>query len=103
MLKSKAGVLEVDALDCFGNKIRGSGMVQERKADYSKLWKLLIDRKIKKTDLKREAQISPGTYAKLNRDEFVSMEVLARICAVLDCDIGDIVEMIPVETVQTRK
>ena len=72
-------------------------MVQERKADYSKLWKLLIDRKIKKPDLKREAQISPGTYAKLNRDEFVSMEVLARICAVLDCDIGDIVEMIPVE------
>ena len=68
--------------------------LQERKADYSKLWKLLIDRKIKKPDLKREAQLSPGTYAKLNRDEFVSMEVLARICAVLDCDIGDIVEFV---------
>ena len=97
MLKSYIDVLKVDILNRFEDKIRSSGMVQERKADYSKLWKLLIDRKIKKPDLKREAQISPGTYAKLNRDEFVSMEVLARICAVLDCDIGDIVEMVPVE------
>ena len=61
---------------------------------YAKLWKLLIDRKIKKTQLKEAAKISPGTYAKLNKDEFVSMEVLARICGVLHCDIGDICEIV---------
>lgn len=67
-------------------------MTRKKKASYSKLWKLLIDRKMKKNELKREAAISPGTYAKLNRDQFVSMDVLARICSVLDCDIGDIME-----------
>ncbi len=64
---------------------------------YAKLWKLLIDRKIKKTQLKESARISPGTYAKLNKDEFVSMEVLARICMVLHCDIGDICEFVAPE------
>ena len=57
---------------------------------YAKLWKLLIDRKIKKSQLKEDARISPGTYAKLNKDELVSMEVLIRICSVLHCDIGDV-------------
>ena len=49
---------------------------------YAKLWKLLIDRRIKKTDLKAAAEISPGTYAKLNRDQYVSMDVIGRICGV---------------------
>ena len=62
---------------------------------YNKLWKLLIDRKIKKTELKADAKISPGTYAKLNRDQFVSMDVIARICGVLDCKVEDVLEMIP--------
>lgn len=62
---------------------------------YSRLWKLLIDRKMKKTELKAAAKISPGTYAKLNRDQFVSMDVIARICAVLHCKIEDVLEMIP--------
>lgn len=64
---------------------------------YAKLWKLLIDQHIKKVDLKAAAEISPGTYAKLNRDQYVSMEVIGRICGVLSCDVGDIMEMLPVQ------
>lgn len=62
---------------------------------YAKLWKVLIDRRIKKSDLKIAAKISPGTYAKLNRDQYVSMEVIGRICGILSCDVGDIMEMLP--------
>lgn len=58
--------------------------------NYSKLWKLLIDKKIKKTEIKLACNIAPGTYAKLNKDGFVSLEVLSRICKYLHCDIGDI-------------
>ena len=58
-------------------------------------WKLLIDRRIKKADLKAAAEISPGTYAKLNRNQYVSMDVIGRICGVLSCDVGDIMEMLP--------
>lgn len=61
---------------------------------YSKLWKLLIDRRIRKPELKASAHISPGTYAKLNNDQFVSMEVMARICDELQCDIGDVMEFV---------
>ena len=62
---------------------------------YANLWKLLIDRKIKKAELKTKAKISPGTYAKLNRDQFVSMDVIARICHVLDCRVEDVLEINP--------
>lgn len=73
------------------------GVLMEEKmtVTYAKLWKLLIDRKIKKPELKKMARISPGTYAKLNNNQFVSMDVIARICGVLKCDVGDILEMIP--------
>lgn len=70
---------------------------QKKNVSYSKLWKLLIDRGIKKPELKESAKISPGTYAKLNRNRFVSMDVIARICEVLECDVGDILEMLPEE------
>ncbi len=62
---------------------------------YNKLWKMLIDRKMKKKDLIAATGISRGTMAKLARDENVNTEVLARICKALNCDICDIVEMIP--------
>ena len=62
---------------------------------YANLWKLLIDRRIKKTELKAKAKISPGTYAKLNRDQFVSMDVIARICHVLNCRVEDVLEINP--------
>lgn len=59
---------------------------------YTKLWKLLLDKKLKKTDLKDIAGISSSTLAKLGKDEYVSMEILGKICLALDCNIGDIVE-----------
>ena len=59
---------------------------------YNKLWKLLIDKKLKKTELKRIAGISSGSLAKLGKDENVSLEVLQKICIALQCDIGDIME-----------
>ena len=59
--------------------------------DYKKLWKLLIDKNMKKTDLITVAGISSNVLAKLNKGEFVSMESLQKICSALSCDIGDIV------------
>lgn len=62
---------------------------------YNKLWKLLIDKKISKAELRKAIGISPNTMTKLNRDEEVTLTVLCRICEVLHSDIGDIVEYIP--------
>ena len=62
-------------------------------ADYRKLWKLLIDKNMKKTDLIPIAGVSSNIVAKLNKGEYVSMESLAKICKALNCDIGDICVM----------
>ena len=62
---------------------------------YNKLWKLLIDKNMKKTDLLDAVKMSPNTLSKLGKNENVSMEVLARICDYFKCDIGDIMEMVP--------
>ena len=61
---------------------------------YNRLWKLLIDKKMSKPDLRKAAKIAPNTMTKLGLDETVSLTVLSRICNVLDCDFGDIVEHI---------
>lgn len=60
--------------------------------DYSKLWKLLIDKRLKRTDIIQMAGISSNILAKLGKDEFVSLESLEKICKALGCNIGDIVE-----------
>lgn len=60
---------------------------------YKKLWKLLIDRDMRKCDLIDKANISGNIIAKLGRDEYVSMEALDKICCCLDCDFGDIVSI----------
>ena len=65
------------------------------KACYKKLWKLLIDKNLKRTDLKKLAGISSGSLAKLGKDENVSMDILQKICAALECNIGDIMELVP--------
>ena len=62
---------------------------------YSKLFKLLIDKKMKKKDLISAAGISSSTMAKLGKDEYVNVEVLVKICNALDANIGDIMEVIP--------
>ena len=66
------------------------------KISYLKLWKLLLDKRLKKTDLLKLADISTTTLAKLSKDQSVGMDVMARICTALSCDISDIAEMVPV-------
>ena len=61
---------------------------------YNKLFKLLIDKRMKKTELRKMTGISPNTLTKLSNNEFVSMEVMVKICRVLNCDFGDIVELV---------
>lgn len=61
---------------------------------YNGLWKILIDKGMRKIDLKEQIGISSGTLAKLSKDEPVALTVLERICEALDCQIGDIVEYV---------
>lgn len=62
---------------------------------YNKLWKLLIDRKMKKKELIAISGVSKSTIAKMTHDEHVSTEMIAKICAALHVDIADIVEVVP--------
>ena len=62
---------------------------------YSTLFKLLIDKKMKKQDLISAAGLSSSTMAKLGKDEYVNVEVLVKICNALDANIGDIMDVIP--------
>ena len=64
---------------------------------YKKLWKLLIDKDMKKKDLQAAAGISWASVTKLSKGETVSMEVLMKVCKALECNIGDIMDLIPVE------
>ena len=61
---------------------------------YNRLWKLLIDKKMTKTELRLAADISTTTLAKLGKDETVSMDVMLRICKVLNCGIEDVIEIV---------
>ena len=67
------------------------------KVCYKKLWKLLIDKDIKKKDLCAIAHISPASVTKTGKNGFVTTEILERICLALDCQIGDVMEIIPEE------
>ncbi len=62
---------------------------------YNKLWKLLVDKKMSKSDLRKKAEIAPNTMTKLRRDEEVSLTILSKICKTLHADFGDIVEYVP--------
>lgn len=62
--------------------------------DYRKLWILLIEKNMTKPQLRKAANVSPSTFTKLNKNELVAMDVLVKICRVLDCDFGDIVEIV---------
>ena len=68
------------------------------KMSYNKLWKLLIDKKMKKSDLRKNAKISSSTLAKLTNDENVTTYVLVKICNELKCDVSDIMEFVPDES-----
>ena len=62
---------------------------------YNKLWKLLIDMKMNKTQLRQSAKITTNAMSKMAKNEPVTLETLEKICGVLDCKIEDIVEIIP--------
>lgn len=69
------------------------GKSSAMKMSYKKLWKLLIDKDMNKTDLRKAAGISSSSLAKLGKDENVTTDVLLRICKALDCELDDIVEI----------
>ena len=62
---------------------------------YNKLWKLLIDKNMKKKDLQRLSSVSSATISKLGRNENVNTEILQKICTALSCDISDVMEFVP--------
>ena len=61
---------------------------------YNRLWKLLIDKKMSQAEMRKAADIAPNTLTRMRKNEEVTLTVLSRICSVLDCDFGDIVEYI---------
>ena len=60
---------------------------------YKKLWVLIAEKEISKADLRKMADIAPSTMTKLNKNEFVALSILVKICDKLNCDIGDIMEV----------
>ena len=66
---------------------------------YNRLWKLMIDKKINKTRLRQEAGITSNAMTNMGKDMPVSVEVLAKICRVLDCTLDDIVDVLPDEEI----
>jgi len=60
---------------------------------YKKLWKLIIDKDMTNVEVRRAAKISPATFTKLKKNEVVSLDILIKICKILDCDIGDVIEI----------
>ena len=64
---------------------------------YNKLWKLLVDKKMSTAELRKTADIAPNTLTRMKRDQEVTLQVLERICEVLQVDFGEIVEYIPNE------
>ena len=71
------------------------------KMSYNKLWKLLIDKNMKKSDLRKVANVISSSLAKLSKGENVTTDVILKICAALQCDVGDIMEAIPDETFES--
>lgn len=61
--------------------------------NYKGLWKLLIDKDMSKSDLRQKTGIAPSTFSKMSNNDYVSMDVLVRICSTLNCQISDIVEV----------
>ena len=65
----------------------------QEKISYKPIWKLLIDRDMTKTELRKRTQIAPSTFTKMNNDQQVSLDILARICVELECGFDDIVRI----------
>lgn len=65
--------------------------------DYSRLWKLLIDKKMTRTELRRKAGFTTSALANMGKGNYVSLEIIEKICTVLECKVEDIVEIKPGE------
>jgi DNA-binding Xre family transcriptional regulator len=61
---------------------------------YKKLWKLIIDKEMTSVEVRKATRISPATFTKLKKNETVSLEILMKLCEYLECDIGDVVEVV---------
>lgn len=70
------------------------GIFDMKKVSYKPLWKLLIDKNMKKKELIERAHLSASTINKLNHNQNVTIEILVRICSVLDCDFKDVMECV---------
>lgn len=70
---------------------------------YKNLWKLLIDKDMKKKDLQQLAGISAASITKLGKNENVNTEIIAKICTALKCDVSDIMEMVPDEATEKAR
>lgn len=73
------------------------------RVSYMKLWHLLLDKQMNKTDLRRATGISTFTIAKMNRGDDINVSTLLRICDALKCNVGDIIDFIPEESSQTGR
>lgn len=62
---------------------------------YNRLWKLLIDKKMTASELRKATDIAPNTITRMRKEQDVSLSVLGKICDILDCDFGDLIEYIP--------
>lgn len=65
---------------------------------YKKLWKLIIDKDMTNVSVRKAAGISPVTFTKIKKNEIVSLNVLLKLCKVLDCEIGDVIELVKDES-----
>ena len=70
---------------------------------YNRMWKLLVDKKMSKADLRKAADIAPNTMTKLRRDEPVNLAFLGRMCRVLGCDYGDVMLYVPGEKADDKE
>lgn len=70
---------------------------------YDRLWKLLIDKKMSASDLRKAAEIAPNTLTRMRKEQDVSLAVLGKICNVLNCDFGDVVEYVSNNQLEKRR
>lgn len=85
-------IMIVDTVFCANNHCMRRG--DHMRFSYAKLWKLLIDKKMVKRDLMEATGVTSSTIAKMGKEQPVTLEVLGRICKALDCNIGDIVDVV---------
>ena len=78
--------------------VRGEVMA----VSYNNLWKLMIDKKINKSELCKTVKISSSTMAKMTNEEMVALPILEKICAELECNVGDIMEFTELEDVKKK-